>query len=1331
MNRLNKSLPGSLSVNTSCERWCVRARWSRFALWSGLALLLGAPAASRADVVNLPVAADTFISSSAPDNNGGGHPWFDAGTDGPFAGNAVRRGLLRFDLSSVPAGSTLTSAVVKLTVIKVPGNGIGAVNSTFDLSRLQASWGEGTNTGNNGSLATPGQATWNARLFGTANWTAPGARNDAAATPSASAAVGSNLFEVVSWTGAGLVSDVQIWLDNPAQNFGWLLTSQLEGTSKTVRGFAARENGASVGTLQVGYTPPTPTNAPPSVTITSPANGSTSAAPASVTLEATAIDRDGTVTGVEFFDGATSLGIDATSAYSLTVNLGLGTHALTAVATDNLGASSTSAVVTVTVVTVPILDPIAERIPKGDITIELKTVADGMVSPLGMAVPDDGSGRLFVYDQVGLVWVVTSAGRLPTPLLDLRTRLMNLSGAYDERGLLGLAVHPNFAQNPLLYTYTSEPNSGPADFPSTLPVGATNNHQSVIAEWRLNPAATNRVDPATRREVLRIDEPQSNHNGGTMRFGPDGLLYVSLGDGGQADDQGNGHSPGGNGQDTTNILGSVIRIDVNGSNSANGKYGVPTDNPFVGVPGVDEIYAYGLRNPFSFSFDRGSGLLYLGDVGQNKVEEVDIIQKGGNYGWNLKEGSFYFDPNGAGAGYVTTVPVRPVPPDLIDPIAQYDHDDGTAVIGGAVYRGSQLPGLAGRYVFGDWGIFGSPSGRLYYLDANSAIKELRIGLEDRPLGLYLKGFGEDAAGELYIFASEPQGPAGNGGIMYKIVPPPASALALVSGVATNGTNFQTTWRGGIGPFAQQRKLVLNEPFYLNEAFLTSNSVIVPQRGASGFFREVDTTRQISVPFTALLNGANERPAIATAGEGFAIFNLEGNSLSFTITYRGLGSLATRAHIHGPAAATNSTGILIDLEPYHNGPFGTNGSFSGTLVLSDTHKAYLMAGRTYVNVHTVNNGGGEIRGQIAPVLLQASLLGAYENPPVSEPAQGFGSFTLIGNQLTFNVTYRGLSGPASAAHIHGSAPIGQNAGVLIDFFPYSGGGYGSNGVVSGTVTLNAAQLAAVIDGQTYCNFHTAAHGSGEMRGQIVPQSTAVPFTAAISGLNERPTPLTNSATGFGSFSLEGNQLAFNITYSGLSGPATAAHIHGPATTANSGGVQIDLQPFHVGAFGTAGTFSGAVTLTSAQRAMVLNGLTYVNLHTSANPGGEARGQIASVLMSAAASGPAERPTSVVTAGSALGLFTLVGTQLSLNVVYKDLSGPASDAHIHAPASASQTAGVVVGFTPFNGGAWGAFGGVTGTTNLTATVANHLIDGLGYINFHTTANGSGEIRGQITR
>ena len=489
-----------------------------------------------------------------------------------------------------------------------------------------------------------------------------------------------------------------------------------------------------------------------------------------MTIEALALDADGTVAKVEFFDGASSLGSVIAGPFVKTATLYAGVHSLTAVATDNQGAATTSATVAVAVNTEPIADPIPERIVKGDVTIELQPIVEDLSAPLGMVVPDDGSRRMFVYDQAGVVWVVTEeASKLPTPLLDVSSRLVTF-GNYDERGLLGLAAHPNFAQHPFIYTYTSEPVAGPADFVNVMPPGVANNHQSVIAEWRMDPADPNRIDPASRREILRIDKPQSNHNGGTLHFGPDGLLYISLGDGGRANDVADGHVPGGNAQSLQRIYGKLLRIDVDGNNSANGRYGIPQDNPFVGQNAVQEIYAYGLRNPYTYSFDSLTGDLYLGDAGQNNIEEVDLIVKGGNYGWNVKEGSFWFDSVTANIGKVVTGPVRPVPPDLIDPVAEYDHADGSVVVGGYVYRGNQVPVLQDRYVFGDWGSFAAPSARLFYLDPNFVIKELRIGLADRPAGFWLRGFGQDADGELYVFGSTVIGPRGDTGRMFKIVP---------------------------------------------------------------------------------------------------------------------------------------------------------------------------------------------------------------------------------------------------------------------------------------------------------------------------------------------------------------------------------------------------------------------------------------------------------------------------------------------------------------------------------------------------------------------------------
>jgi hypothetical protein len=338
-------------------------------------------------------------------------------------------------------------------------------------------------------------------------------------------------------------------------------------------------------------------------------------------------------------------------------------------------------------------------------------------------------------------------------------------------------------------------------------------------------------------------------------------------------------------------------------------------------------------------------------------------------------------------------------------------------------------------------------------------------------------------------------------------------------------------------------------------------MLTPVRGSSGFFRQVDTAQQPAVPFTALLSGANERPnPVTTSATGFGIFSLAGSTLRFAVSYQGLSGNATMAHIHGSAPASGFTGVLIDLQPYHTGPFGTNGSFSGAIVLTDAQKAAVMAGRTYVNVHTSANGSGEIRGQIAPVLMQASLLDGYEPGNLNTGARGFGTLLLVGNQLSFNVAYGGLSGAASGAHIHGPAGVGQNGGIIVDLSPYHGGSFGTMGMLSGSTNLTPTQLAAVIDGQGYVNFHTALHTGGELRGQVVPQVTAIPFSAWISGTNERPTALVNNAAGLGYFGLEGDTLGFNITYSGLSGTPTGAHIHGPAASSGFAGILVDLAPF---------------------------------------------------------------------------------------------------------------------------------------------------------------------------
>jgi glucose/arabinose dehydrogenase len=425
-------------------------------------------------------------------------------------------------------------------------------------------------------------------------------------------------------------------------------------------------------------------------------------------------------------------------------------------------------------------DPIPGAI-QGGIPIALATVATGFTAPnwayFAPGVPD----RLFVTDQNGILWAVDLSTGAKTVFLDVSTRVVPTG----ERGLLGVAFHPAYQSNGFVYTYTSEPAAMAIDFP--LPLGVTPDHASVITEWIVpqpgDPAAV--IDPTSGRIVLSIAQPQANHNGGALTFGPDDRLYISLGDGGAGDDQGSGHSPQGNGQDPGNLLGTILRIDPDGADSANGQYGVPAENPFFpGGPGpfggsngcldglCDEIFAFGFRNPFRFSFDSATGDIYAADVGQHFVEEVDLVRRGGNYGWPVKEGSFCFDSNGTGPGFVTDNPDPACGQPslgLIDPIAQYDHNEGNAIIGGFVYRGASIPGLRGRYIFGDLS-----RGRLFALERWDRLQEGQAGsgviteLQDQPdLSFSLLGFGQDASGEIYAL-----GNLSGTGVILKLVPSP-------------------------------------------------------------------------------------------------------------------------------------------------------------------------------------------------------------------------------------------------------------------------------------------------------------------------------------------------------------------------------------------------------------------------------------------------------------------------------------------------------------------------------------------------------------------------------
>lgn len=421
--------------------------------------------------------------------------------------------------------------------------------------------------------------------------------------------------------------------------------------------------------------------------------------------------------------------------------------------------------------------------PSGVNEVAIELVADGFTEPVVMAMPPDGTGRIFVVELTGQIHIVTADGtRLTEPFLDIADRMVDVGidfgggFIYDERGLLGLAFHPDYAENGRFFVYYSAPkdDDDPEEFDS----------ESHVSEFRVSADDLNRADADSERLLLEINQPQFNHNGGQLAFGPQGYLHIGSGDGGGANDAGNnnddvGRNPAiGNGQDLTTLLGKVLRIDVDSGDP----YAIPGDNRFAeSQDALPEIWIYGLRNPWRFSFD-GEGRMFLADVGQDLFEEVNLITDGGgNYGWRVREGLHCFDKDAPESPPADCATVGLNGDELIDPILEYPHSAasrpfGLSVTGGFVYEGSALAGLQGEYVFGDWSSsFISPDGSIFAAreaaDGTWTMRELSIA--DRPdgrLGLYITSFGRDASGELYIVTSENFGPTGDTGAVYRIVP---------------------------------------------------------------------------------------------------------------------------------------------------------------------------------------------------------------------------------------------------------------------------------------------------------------------------------------------------------------------------------------------------------------------------------------------------------------------------------------------------------------------------------------------------------------------------------
>ncbi len=428
------------------------------------------------------------------------------------------------------------------------------------------------------------------------------------------------------------------------------------------------------------------------------------------------------------------------------------------------------------------------------IEIALHIVANGLISPVGLTHAGDGSGRLFVVDQAGFIRIIEDGNLLATPFLDLTSTIIGLNAFFDERGLLGLAFHPDYINNGRFFVRYSAPREGEPDEPCNDPEGfIVGCHSAVLAEYAVS-ADPNVADPDSEIILFEVAEPQFNHNSGAVAFGPDELLYFTLGDGGGANDgladQPVSHGPEGNGQNIETPLGNVLRIDVDGMPDPGLEYAIPDDNPFADALGVDEIYAYGFRNPYTFSFDDGpggDGSLYVADVGQNIYEEVNIVVSGGNYGWVIREGAHCFDPISPGAAPISCATTGPLGEPLLDPVYEYDHGIGLAIVGAFVYRGSQVPALVGKYIHGDFSQDFGPTGRLFYFDTtgpNAFLRgEFTLLPDAAPFGRVLKGFGEDEDGEVYVLATDILGPTGSTGVVLRIAETPVEANGPLTAAA--------------------------------------------------------------------------------------------------------------------------------------------------------------------------------------------------------------------------------------------------------------------------------------------------------------------------------------------------------------------------------------------------------------------------------------------------------------------------------------------------------------------------------------------------------------------
>lgn len=370
----------------------------------------------------------------------------------------------------------------------------------------------------------------------------------------------------------------------------------------------------------------------------------------------------------------------------------------------------------------------------------LKPLAEGLTSPVDLVDPNLSSKELWIVSQAGRISALLPNGS-QKDIADFAFKLFKLNPNYDERGLLGLACHPKFPVKPLVYAYYSSPERQQGV-----------NHVARLIELKYD-QKSGKIDLEKERVLMEFLQPEGNHNGGGLKFGPDGFLYLGLGDGGG---QGDKHGSVGNAQNLLSPFGKILRIDIDKEDD-NKPYSIPNDNPFIGKQALPEVYAYGFRNPWRFSFDKQTGQLWVGDVGQNQWEEVSLVEKGKNYGWRLMEGTKCYNPSeNCSEGKM-----------LVNPVFEYPHSVGISVAGGYVYRGKELKNLIGTYIWADWNGTFFLSKQPY--EKAATFKTFDKNQFGKKSSWRINSFAEDKDGELYVLAQAEDGPLKGNGTVYKII----------------------------------------------------------------------------------------------------------------------------------------------------------------------------------------------------------------------------------------------------------------------------------------------------------------------------------------------------------------------------------------------------------------------------------------------------------------------------------------------------------------------------------------------------------------------------------